>query len=95
MGMKITIKSEVLNRMSPPGKNGQVRQIFWQDAQLETENLRMQFDYEVDGPAFALPVGKVMEWDIEADVIPGRYGPELARRKTLREIRPAAAVKTA
>lgn len=89
MSLKITIKSEVNNRMSPPNKNGQVRQVFWQDAELNTDNMRMQFEYEVDGPAFAAPVGETFEWDIEADVIPGRFGPELARRKTLRK-KPAA-----
>jgi hypothetical protein len=64
------------------GKNGP-RTIYSQKAQLETEQLRCMIDLECDGPNTGHTVGQTYRWDIVADVVPGKYGPELARRQTL------------
>jgi hypothetical protein len=61
------------------------RTIYSQKAELETEAMRIQVEVEVDGPNFGHPVGAVKDWDVVADLVPGRYGIELARRMTLRE----------
>jgi hypothetical protein len=63
-------------------KNGQ-KQVWSQKAQLETEKMRILIDVDVDGPTAAYDVGQVYEWDLTEDLVPGRFGPELARRMTL------------
>lgn len=73
-------------------KNG-ARTIYSQHAELETEQLRTRIDVEVDGPNMGYPVGAIFDWDVYADIVPGRYGPELARRMTL--VATAANVKAA
>lgn len=74
------------------GKNGP-RTIYEQRAELETEAMRIQVPVECDGPNMGHPVGAVLEWDVSADLVPGRFGIELARRMTLRQ--PNAAAKPA
>lgn len=67
-----------------PTKNGP-RTVHFQHAQADCEQLRMRFEYEIDGPEHALPVGSSHVWDLVADLVPGQYGSfDLARRKTLR-----------
>lgn len=83
MSPKITVKGPVDER-EVTGKNGK-RTIFFQPAQLETDQLKMQFDLECDGPKSALEIGKVFEWDVVSDIRAGAYGPQLARRMTLVE----------
>ncbi|WP_411831976.1 hypothetical protein [Pseudoxanthomonas mexicana] len=80
----ITIKSEPLNRYVTT-KNGQ-KQVHFQNAQLETSEMRVQVEVEIDGPQQAYVNGKSYQWDVEKDVIPGRFGPELARRYSLRDM---------
>jgi hypothetical protein len=63
-------------------KNGQ-KQVWSQKAQLETEKMRVLIDVDIDGPTAAYEVGQVYEWDVTEDLVPGRFGPELARRMTL------------
>lgn len=89
MTATITIKSEPLTRMQPT-KNGP-RQVHFQNAQLETSELRMQIEIEIDGPNVGYVKDKQYAWDLERDVRPGTYGPELARRYTLIDAKPAAA----
>lgn len=91
---KITIKkgiddSEFQSRMVTT-KTGMQKQVFSQRAELETENLRILIDLDIEGPNKARPVGSVWEWDVEGDVVAGRFGPELSRNLTLK---PAAAAK--
>lgn len=80
---KVTIKGPVTPRTitSPKG----TRTIYEQQAELETEGLRIGVNVECDGPNMGHPVGAVRVWDVVADLVPGRYGIELARRMTLRE----------
>lgn len=66
-------------------KTGQQKQVFAQKAQLETEAMRIVIEVGVDGPNEGYPVGHMYEWDLASDLVPGRFGPELARRMTLRE----------
>ena len=73
-------------------KNGQ-KQVWSQRASLETEKMRVQIDVDVDGPSSAYEVGVSYEWDVTEDLIPGRFGPELARRMSL--VKQAAKVRTA
>lgn len=83
MSAKVTIKSEAKSRYVTT-KNGQ-KQVHYQNAELDTKQMRVQLEVEIDGPQEAYKNGGVYVWDVEADVIPGRYGPELARRMTLIE----------
>ena len=95
MSMKaaqIKILGEVTSRFVTT-KNGQQKQVFSQKAQLETDTMRIQIDVDVDGPNAAYPVGAVKDWDVTADLVPGRFGVELARRMTL--VDPAKAVRSA
>lgn len=78
----ITVTGPVDSRNVTTSK-GLPKTIYSQKCTLETKNMRIQHDLECDGPNMGLPVGSKYTWDIEADVIPGRYGPELARRQTL------------
>lgn len=84
MSGKVTVKGPVDER-EVNGKNGK-RTIFFQPAQLETDQLRIQFDLECDGPKAALEIGKTFDWDIWSDVRAGAYGPQLARRMSLVEV---------
>lgn len=84
MSAKVTIKTDPQNRYVTT-KSGQ-KQVHYQNAELETKQMRVQLEVEIDSPQQAYKNGGVYNWDIEADVIPGRYGPELARRMTLIEV---------
>ncbi|GGD52540.1 hypothetical protein [Pseudoxanthomonas indica] len=81
MSAKVTIKSEPQSRYVTT-KAGQ-KQVHYQNAELETKQMRVQLEVEIDSPQQAYKQSGVYDWDVEADVIPGRYGPELARRMTL------------
>lgn len=86
---KVKILEPVASRVVNTQK-GQ-RTIYSQKAELETEAMRIQIEVEVDGPNMGHPVGAVKDWDVVADLVPGRYGIELARRMTLREANVARA----
>lgn len=87
---KITILSGVETRTVTTSK-GMQKAIYSQRASLETEAMRIQIDVEVDGLDKGYPVGAVKAWDVTSDLVPGRFGVELARRMTL--VDPAAASK--
>lgn len=74
-------------------KSGMPKAIYYQRAQLESEEMRIQVEVEVDGPDNGYPVGVTKEWDVVRDLVPGRFGIELARRMTL--IEPASAKQPA
>lgn len=70
--------------------------VYYQPAQFENDQLRMQMDLDIDSVADAHPIGTKLEWDVTADLVPGQYGRiELARRKTLRPAESAPKLKTA
>ncbi|MGS0580774.1 hypothetical protein ACQEPV_011910 [Xanthomonas oryzae pv. oryzicola] len=79
---KITINSAVETRTVTTSK-GLPKAIYSQRATLETEAMRIQIEVECDGPDKGYPVGTVKEWDLVTDLVPGRFGVELARRMTL------------
>jgi hypothetical protein len=79
---KITINTAVEIRYVTT-KSGMQKQVHFQRATLETEAMRIQVEVEVDGPEKGYPVGAVKEWHLVADLVPGRFGIELARRMTL------------
>lgn len=79
---KITINSAVETRTVTTSK-GMQKAIYSQRATLETEAMRIQVEVEVDGLDKGYPLGAVKEWDVTTDLVPGRYGIELARRMTL------------
>ncbi|MDJ1521590.1 MULTISPECIES: hypothetical protein [Stenotrophomonas] len=81
---KITINSAVETRTVTTSK-GMQKPIYSQRATLETEAMRIQIEVEVDGLDKGYPVGAVKDWDVVADLVPGRFGTELARRMTLVE----------
>lgn len=63
-------------------KNGP-KTVYSQRASLETEQMRIQVDVECDGPNMGHAVGAQKMWDVASDLVPGRFGVELARRMTL------------
>lgn len=79
----VTVKGPVETTMRP-SKNGP-RAVYFHQATVETPNLKQQFELEVDGPNQGYKVGGRYVWNLIADVIPGRYGPELSRRMSLVE----------
>lgn len=79
---RVTITGPVDSRIVTT-KQGLPRTIYSQRATLETEQMRIQIDVECDGPERGYPVGTVKVWDVLSDLVPGRFGPELARRMTL------------
>ena len=83
MTATITIKSEPQSRYVTT-KAGQ-KQVHYQNASMETTEMRCNVEVEIDGPQAGYKNGVVYDWHVEKDVIPGRYGPELARRYTLSE----------
>lgn len=80
---KVTILGAVVPR-TITGKNG-AKTIYEQRAELETDAMRIGIEVECDGPNMGHPVGAVLHWDVVADLVPGRFGIELARKKTLRQ----------
>lgn len=80
---KVRILSAVAPRQVST-KNGP-KTIYEQQAELETEAMRIGVNVECDGPNMGHPVGAQLNWDVVADLVPGRYGIELARRMTLRQ----------
>ncbi len=94
---KITINSAVETR-TVTTKTGMQKPVYSQRATLETEAMRIQIEVEVDGLDKGYAVGAVKEWDLTTDLVPGRYGVELARRMTLVDpagIKPQPANKAA
>lgn len=78
---KITILESV-NARTIQGAKGP-KQIYSQRASLETEAMRITVEVEVDGQNNGYRVGEIFDWDLAADLVPSRFGVELARRKTL------------
>lgn len=78
----ITILEAVTTRSITTAK-GQQKNIHAQRASLETEAMRITIEVEVDGPNMGYPVGATFRWNLTADLTPGRFGPELARKKSL------------
>lgn len=91
---KITILETVTTRSITTAK-GQQKNIHAQRASLETEAMRITIEVEVDGPNMGYPVGSVHRWNLTADLTPGRFGPELARKKTLVPDTAASKLRTA
>lgn len=91
---KIKILEAVTSRYVTT-KTGAQKQVFAQKAQLETEAMRIVIEVEVDGPQAGYKVGETFDWDVTSDLVPGRFGPELARRMTLREPARVQAAKAA
>jgi hypothetical protein len=73
-------------------KNGQ-KTLHEQKASLETEAMRVTIEVGVDGPNAGYAVGGKYRWNVAADLVPGRFGVELARRMTLEPLAVAEAVK--
>lgn len=79
---KITILEGVNSRSITTAK-GQQKMIYGQRASLETEAMRLTIEVSVDGPNMGYPVGSVHRWNMAADLVPGRFGIELARKFSL------------
>lgn len=67
-------------------KQGTQKTIYSQRAEVETEQMRVSVELEIDDPTKAHPVGKKFHWNLTPDLVPGRFGIELARRQSLVEI---------
>jgi hypothetical protein len=65
--------------------------VYGQKASLETEGMRIGIEIEVDGPNMGYAPNSKHVWDVAADLVPGRFGVDLSRRKTLRPHVAAAA----
>lgn len=82
--VKILAAPESRQQMTKAG----ARTIYFQQAEVECEQLRMRVEHEVDSPADGLPLGSVHEWDVVADLVAGQYGSiDLARRMSLRPLK--------
>lgn len=89
---KVTILDNVVARNITTQRGPKT--VYGQRASVETEAMRICIEVECDGPNFGHPVGAVLNWDLAADLVPGKFGVELARRMTLRPIE-AAKVRAA
>ncbi|MGY0342167.1 hypothetical protein [Xylella fastidiosa] len=56
-------------------KQGTQMPIYSQRAELESEKMRMEIE--------VISVGAVKFWDVVSDLVPGRFGIDLSRKKTL------------
>ena len=74
--MKVTILSAPQS-VTRDGKNGEYTK-HTQEATLETANLRMTTDLDIESTSKAFAVG-VYNCDVEAQLRPGKYGLELPR----------------
>lgn len=81
----ITVLEAVASRNVTTSK-GQQKTIYSQRAQVETEQMRVSIELEIDDPTKAHPVGKKFHWNLTPDLVPGRFGIELARRQSLVEV---------
>lgn len=90
----ITVIEAVTSRIVTTSK-GQQKTIYSQRAQVETEQMRVSIDLEVDDPTKAHPVGSKFYWNLTPDLVPGRFGIELARRQTLVAVQSPADKKAA
>ncbi|MDG5822167.1 hypothetical protein [Xylella fastidiosa] len=79
---KVTIKSDVAMR-TVTTKQGTQMPIYSQRAELESEKMRMEIEVIVDGLQQGYSVGAVKFWDVVSDLVPGRFGIDLSRKKTL------------
>ena len=75
---------------------GAVKTIYFQRAQVETSQMRVGFELEIDDPTKGHAVGKKLYWNLLPDLVPGRFGIELARRQSLvaQDAAPAASSKS-
>ncbi len=89
----ITILSNVDGR-EIDGKFGK-KTIYSQKASLETDAMRITVDVEVDSKNDGYRVGETYEWDVAGDLVPGKFGAELARRKTLVQVTAKPSMKAA
>lgn len=63
------------------------RKVFYQQVEVECEQLRTRVDMDIDSINDAKKVGERFEWDVVADLVPGQYASiDLARRMTLRPL---------
>lgn len=76
-------------------KQGTQKTIYSQRAEVETEQMRVSVELEIDDPTKAHPVGSKFYWNLTPDLVPGRFGIELARRQTLVAVQAAADKKAA
>ncbi len=73
---KITIQSGP-KKVTREGKNGEYTKVT-QQAVLETVSMKIPLDLEIESVETAFPLG-VYNWDSEASLKAGKYGPELPR----------------
>ena len=55
---------------------GAVKTIYFQRAQVETSQMRVGFELEIDDPTKGHAVGKKLYWNLLPDLVPGRFGIE-------------------
>ncbi|KFA40083.1 hypothetical protein DF22_003327 [Xylella fastidiosa] len=83
---KVTIKSDVAMR-TVTTKQGTQMPIYSQRAELDCEKMRVEIEVVVDGLQQGYPVGAVKLWDVLSDLVAGRFGVELSRKKTLVDVK--------
>lgn len=91
MNPTIKITSDVQKKEGTSRKTGEPYVMYYQSASLETAEMRLPIDLDIESPEKAYTVGKVYTWDVVKDLRPGKYGIELARRWTLTLHSPAKA----
>lgn len=78
----LKILSEVKSR-DQNTKTG-TRKVFFQQVEVECEQMRTRVDMDVDSPETGHKIGDRFRWNCIADLVPGQYSSiDLARRMTL------------
>lgn len=91
MKMPIVTILEAADSRQVTTSKGQIKTIYFQRAQVETQQMRVGIELEIDDPTKGHAIGKKFGWNLLPDLVPGRFGIELARRQSLVELTPAAA----
>ncbi len=80
---RITINGPATTRSDVSIKSGKPYTITTQPATIETEKMRLPFELDLPNLQAEKPTGTKWDWNPEADLGAGRYGPELSRYMTL------------
>jgi hypothetical protein len=80
---RIKINGEATSRTDVSNRTGKPYTITTQPATIETAFLRLPFELDLPNLEAAKAPGTEWDWNPEADITAGRYGPELKRFMTL------------
>lgn len=88
----ITVRSPAQSREGVSKKTGEPYKMYFQDAVLETDEMRVPIQLDIESEATAHAEGRYT-WNAENDISVGRYGVELRRFWRLKPIAPPTAAR--